>query len=61
MRGIDLREKNGVVLIIFCLLMQKGLSVAHSPYNISQSTVGQSIAFVSDLGGIITLALCASV
>ena len=35
---------------------QKGLSVAHSPYNILYlySMVGRSIASISDLGGIFT-------
>ena len=56
----NLRVKNGIFLKLFSRLMQKGSSVMHSPYDITQyihNMVGRSIASISDLGGIFTLAL----
>ena len=56
---INLRVKNGGVLKIFCLLVQKGSFVAHSPYNISYTVLVQverSTASIFDLSGIFTSA-----
>ena len=57
---INLRVKNGVFSKMFGRLMQKDSSVHTIRYNIYHM-VGRSIASISDLGGIFTSALCASV